>query len=249
MISGGAAGEYCYRFSAANACGTTEAEVTVFVVPEQEVDAQPDVEVQLCAPVTFDTCLTATVTGLPGSCISWADLSGNVLGTGAELCVTPPVGTSYYIASAPGLGCIGADTVTIVVDTLPPPPPAALPDTLKLCIGQDTVIDLSSYGYPYTWSDCDGQVIPVSGDSLIISGGDSRRVLLPLQRGQRLRHYGSGGNRIRCTGAGSRCTAGCGGSALRAGNVRHLPDGYGNGPSGQLHLVGGPGRQRAGHGR
>ena len=170
-ISGGAAGEYCYRFSAGNACGTTEAEVTVFVVPEQEVDAQPDVEVQLCAPVTFDTCLTAAVSGLPGSCISWADLSGNVLGTGAELCVTPPVGTSYYIASAPGLGCIGADTVTIVVDTLAPPPPVALPDTLKLCVGQDTVIDLSGYGYPYTWTDCDGQVIPALGDSLVISGG------------------------------------------------------------------------------
>ena len=105
VISGGAAGEYCYRFSASNACGTTEAEVTVFVVPEQDVDAQPDVEVQLCAPVTFDTCLTATVSGLPGSCISWSDLGGNVLGTGNELCVTPPVGDKllYCERAGPGL--------------------------------------------------------------------------------------------------------------------------------------------------
>jgi hypothetical protein len=148
--------------------------VIVYVVPAQTVDAQPDLEIELCAPVATDTCLTATVTGLPGDCIEWTDFDGNVLGTGNELCVTPPEGTSYYIAGVPGLGCITSDTVTIVVETLPPPPPVALPDTLKLCVGDEAVIDLSGYGFPYTWSACGGAEIPVANDEIIISAGADR---------------------------------------------------------------------------
>ncbi|KGE88983.1 gliding motility-associated C-terminal domain-containing protein [Phaeodactylibacter xiamenensis] len=170
IILGDQAGEFCYEFGASNACGMTSAEVIVYVVPEQTVDAQPDLEIELCAPVATDTCLTATVTALPGDCIEWTDFDGNVLGTGNELCVTPPEGTSYYIAGVPGLGCITSDTVTIVVETLPPPPPVALPDTLKLCVGDEAVIDLSGYGFPYTWSACGGAEIPVANDEIIILG-------------------------------------------------------------------------------
>ena len=170
VISGDVLGETCYQFSATNECGTVEEEVTVYVVPEQEVDAQPNDTIRLCVPAP-DTCLTATVTGLPNDCIEWTDLSGNLLGTGGEFCVSPPEGMSQYIADVPGLDCVSADTVTIIVETLPPPPPD-LPDTMTICINQDTVLDLSSYSHPYTWSDCDGQVITVNNDEIVISGTD-----------------------------------------------------------------------------
>ncbi|NRA49947.1 MAG: hypothetical protein HRU12_12505, partial [Phaeodactylibacter sp.] len=161
-------GETCYRFSATNSCGTAEEEVIVFVAPEQQVDAQPNDTIQMCEPA-MDTCLTATVIGLPAECIEWTDLAGNVLGVGEELCVTPPLGFSQYIASIPGLDCISSDTVSIMVGTLSPPPPD-FPDTLTICLNQDTVLDLSSYNHPYTWSDCDGNILAESGDEIQISG-------------------------------------------------------------------------------
>ncbi|MEQ8702424.1 MAG: gliding motility-associated C-terminal domain-containing protein, partial [Phaeodactylibacter sp.] len=104
-----------------------------------------------------------------GDCIEWADLDGNVLGTGNELCVMPPVGVSQYIAGVPGLDCITSDTVTVMVDTVPPVLPPNIPDTVLLCLNDMTTVEVGDYDYPFIWQDENGDTVAVNED-LVLTG-------------------------------------------------------------------------------
>jgi gliding motility-associated-like protein len=169
IILGEQPGEFCYEFSAVNACGSTSDTVIVYVVPEQRIDAQPDTVITACAPVDMEICLTATGVGFPEDCIEWTDLDGNVLGTGSELCVMPPVGVSQYIATAPMLDCVSPDTVTVQVDTELPPDLPGLPDTLKLCIGDTDTLSIQDYDQPFVWTDENGNTVSANGP-LVVTG-------------------------------------------------------------------------------
>ncbi|MCR9102943.1 MAG: hypothetical protein NXI25_23525, partial [bacterium] len=172
QISGSGPGEQCYIFSASNSCGTVEKQITVYVIDAPEIDAQPDTTIQLCAPITDSLTLAATATGFAQSTIAWFNEAGDMLGTGGTLGVLPTAGTAHYIASISAACGTATDTVTIVVDDFVPPLPPGLPDTLKICVGNDIIIDLSTYGYPYVWSDCEGQEIPVNNNTIEISGNE-----------------------------------------------------------------------------
>ena len=73
------------------------------------MDAQPDTTVILCTPE--EVCFTADAGGLP---VIWLGSAGDTLGFGAQLCVTPPVGTSQYTATAEGQ-CVLPDVVNVEV--------------------------------------------------------------------------------------------------------------------------------------
>jgi hypothetical protein len=111
-----AAGTQLYIVMAMNACGMVSDTLVVEVFEDGKLAIMPE-DLQLCEPVD-EVCLTVDFAA--PECLVWTDLQGNELGTGAELCIVPPVGVSQYIVSVPGLACIESDTATITVDTLPP---------------------------------------------------------------------------------------------------------------------------------
>jgi gliding motility-associated-like protein len=144
-----------YIFMSMNACGMVSDTITAQVFEEETLTIIPDSTIMLCSPA--DTvCLTVNFSA--PECIVWTDINGNELGTGAELCVLPPLGTSQYIASVPGLDCITADTATIIVsDDMPPP---MLPDTLlKVCVGDTIKYETPDYPFSYQWKDINGNVL------------------------------------------------------------------------------------------
>jgi len=70
--------------------------------------------VVLCAPE--EVCFAASSPGIPASEIIWLDNTGAQVGSGAELCVTPPAGSSFYVATADA-DCVQPDTVFVEVQT------------------------------------------------------------------------------------------------------------------------------------
>ena len=86
---------------------------TIVVLDNIQVDAQPDTTVILCTPE--EVCFTADAGGLP---VIWLGSAGDTLGFGAQLCVTPPVGTSQYTATAEGQ-CVLPDVVNVEVAPTP----------------------------------------------------------------------------------------------------------------------------------
>ena len=109
-VSPSAAGSYTYVATGSNVCHTASDSVTIVVLDNIQVDAQPDTTVILCAPE--EVCFTADAGGLP---IIWLGSAGDTLGFGAQLCVTPPVGTSQYTATAEGQ-CVLPDVVNVEVN-------------------------------------------------------------------------------------------------------------------------------------
>lgn len=101
-------------------------------------------------------------------CIEWIDLNGNFLGIGGEFCVIFGVGLSQYIVSVLGLVCVIFDMIIVIVDSLLMVFFVLL-DILILCIGQDIVFDVSSYGFFYVWFFCDGQVIQENSNEIEIN--------------------------------------------------------------------------------
>jgi hypothetical protein len=147
------AGTQLYIAMAMNACGMVSDTLVVEVFEDGKLAIMPE-DLQLCEPVD-EVCLTVDFAA--PECLVWTDLQGNELGTGAELCIVPPVGVSQYIVSVPGLACIESDTATITVDTLPTP--IVIDTTLKVCVGEQIEYDLTDYPDSYQWKDADGNVI------------------------------------------------------------------------------------------
>jgi hypothetical protein len=143
----------CTSLMAMNACGMVSDTLVVEVFEDGKLAIMPE-DLQLCEPVD-EVCLTVDFAA--PECLVWTDLQGNELGTGAELCIVPPVGVSQYIVSVPGLACIESDTATITVDTLPTP--IVIDTTLKVCVGEQIEYDLTDYPDSYQWKDADGNVI------------------------------------------------------------------------------------------
>ena len=151
-----------YIFFSENACGAVTDTLFVQVFDQGQLEIIPDTIIQLCAPV--DTvCLNVDFEA--PECLVWTDIQGNEIGTGSELCVVPPVGTSQYIVSVPGLACIESDTATIIVDTIPPPPPIDGGGVINVCIGDTAKYIINDYPYSFEWLDEDGNVLDL-GDTL-----------------------------------------------------------------------------------
>jgi gliding motility-associated-like protein len=158
VVSQDSAGSYIYVATATGLCNEVSDSVTVTVIDSLQIDARPDSTILLCAPVQEEVCLSATADGMEDDLV-WVDADGNILDTGAELCVLPPIGESLYIATLPDHNCAVADTVRILVDTIPPPPPI-FADSTKVCLGDTAVVDVEEgYIYPFVWLDEDGAVI------------------------------------------------------------------------------------------
>jgi gliding motility-associated-like protein len=145
-------GFYTYVASARNECHMAIDSVTILVVDSLQIEAEPDTTVLICAPVQDEVCFSATALGLEDG-IVWVNPSGDTLGTGATLCDIPAIGESLYIATLPSFGCSVADTVRVLVDTVPPPAPI-FTDSIKICLGDTARISVEDgYLYPFTWSD------------------------------------------------------------------------------------------------
>ncbi len=82
----------------------------------------------------------------------WTDGSGNEIGTGAQITVTPQEGGATFIASIPGLDCIQGDTVTLILETNP----------IELSISPDTAFICESEQLILT-----AQVMPDNGQTTI----------------------------------------------------------------------------------
>ncbi|MCB0570805.1 MAG: gliding motility-associated C-terminal domain-containing protein, partial [Phaeodactylibacter sp.] len=168
-VSPASAGTYTYTAVADNGCSTASAEAEVIVIADStKLEITPDVT--YWCEIPEEVCLTAE--GAAPECIMWSDLAGNVLGMGAELCVTPPFGVSQYVAFVPGLACVEGDTATIVVDTIPPVLPV-LPDPAKICLGDTLKLDVSDVIGSYTWQDSLGTIL----------ASDTSLYLVPLDTG------------------------------------------------------------------
>ena len=167
VVSQDTAGTYTYVVTAIGLCNEVSDSVTVTVIDSLQIDAQPDSTILLCAPVQEEVCLSATADGLESE-IVWVDAIGNALDTGAELCVLPPIGESLYIATLPDHNCAVADTVRVLVDTIPPPPPI-FADSTKICLGDTAVVDVDEdYSYPFVWIDENGLVIAENEDLAVV---------------------------------------------------------------------------------
>jgi gliding motility-associated-like protein len=159
-----------YIFMSMSSCGMLSDTLDVLVFEDEQLVIQPDSTITLCAPA--DTVCLSVSFAAP-ECIVWTDLEGNELGTGEELCVVPPLGTSQYIARVPGLDCIVSDTATIIVDSIPLPP---LPDTtLKVCVGDTIKYDIGEYPYDYQWKDINGVVIAYNEALCVEADGMGKR--------------------------------------------------------------------------
>mgnify|MGYP000937907441 CR=1 FL=1 len=83
----------------------------LLIIPDDfDVDAAGDI-----TSCNFDDIvLHATVSGNTNVTLTWKDLDGNVLGTGAQLTVNPETTTAYVIMGMDTLGCVRSDTVLVL---------------------------------------------------------------------------------------------------------------------------------------
>lgn len=112
------------------------------------------------------------VIGFVQSIIVWFNEVGDVLGIGGILGVLFIVGIIYYIVSISVVCGIVIDIVIIVVDDFVLLLFLGFLDMLKICVGNDIIIDFSIYGYFYVWLDCEGQEILVNNNMIEISGNE-----------------------------------------------------------------------------
>ena len=157
-------GEQIYIFSSINECGETFDTLSVEVFDSEALNIEPEDFIEICG--TLDTTICFSVDFVAPECLVWTDIDGNEIGTGEELCVQPPIGVSHYIVSVPGLDCIEPDTATVILDTIPPPPP--FEDlVLNVCVGDTAKYIIDDYPYDFEWLDEDGNSLPF-GDTLCI---------------------------------------------------------------------------------
>jgi gliding motility-associated-like protein len=129
----------------------------------------------ISAPDNFTKCdfaeveLVATLTGFGGVVVTWKDLTGEVIGFGLTLTVSPENTTSYVVMAMDSLGCMKADTVTI---SKPDP-------TFSVTVGNDTsycdiqTITLtvtSISGVTFEWFNASDELIG-TGDSVQVTPG------------------------------------------------------------------------------
>lgn len=118
----------------------------------------------LCASVPI-TLTTSTILGSQPYTYDW--IPGGQ--TTANITVTPPTGTTPYIATATDrYGCKGKDTITVAIVPIPTPVLVANPSVSSLCTGENITISNTTAGISpsatFTWN-FDGATI-VSGSGV-----------------------------------------------------------------------------------
>lgn len=90
-------------------CESPRTPVTVTVAPAVTANAGTDIRIRKEE--------TAVLRASGGTIFRWTDLSGNTLGNGPELTVSPEETTTYLLEAANADGCTDTDQVTVFVDT------------------------------------------------------------------------------------------------------------------------------------
>ncbi|MCO6493192.1 MAG: gliding motility-associated C-terminal domain-containing protein, partial [Phaeodactylibacter sp.] len=124
-------GMHTYTATADNGCAVASDSKTVKVLSDTtKIEITPS-DTTLCE--LSEVCFEVTDTAL-WDCIQWVDASGNIVGTGGELCVTPPgFGLYWYVAQVDStLRCVLPDTAYV----------KAVPDSLSVAVeGPDKVCE------------------------------------------------------------------------------------------------------------
>ncbi|MCB9296588.1 MAG: hypothetical protein H6559_26250 [Lewinellaceae bacterium] len=125
-------GMHTYTATADNGCAVASGSKTVKVLSDTtKIEITPADTVTLCA--IEEVCFEVTDTTL-WDCIQWVDAGGAIVGTGGELCVTPPgFGLYWYVAQVDStLRCVLPDTAYVKV----------VPDSLSVTVdGPDKVCE------------------------------------------------------------------------------------------------------------
>jgi len=117
-----------------------------------------------------EVSLTATITGNTNVVITWKDVDGNILGTGPILLVNPTNTTTYIAMAMDTLGCIKADSVTV----LKPDPTFEVtitPDDTVYCYIQTiTLVATSTVDVTFEWYNANIDLIG-TGNTIDVTPG------------------------------------------------------------------------------
>jgi hypothetical protein len=103
-------GTYVVTATGANGCWASAEVVVAQDIAPPVVDAGPDQEI---TEVNQSVTLTATIGGCDGACaITWTDMFGDVVGTGAQITVSKP-GLYTVTAVRSATGCTASDDVAV----------------------------------------------------------------------------------------------------------------------------------------
>ncbi|MBL0341104.1 MAG: gliding motility-associated C-terminal domain-containing protein [Bacteroidetes bacterium] len=156
-----------------NGCISSDS-ITITVNPQPIVSAAAN-------PTVICVGATAVLNGSGATNYNWALLTAPLIsiGTGNSLNVTPVVTTSYILTGTNGFACSGGDTITVIVNPLPPVLITAVSDTI--CDG-DTITLAATGATSYSWSIAGGgtigtgpsiQVSPTTNTTYIVTGSDA----------------------------------------------------------------------------
>lgn len=121
--------------------------VIVFTLPGPILDAGTDTLLCMGNPVQLSTPFSVYYS------YSWFD-GTDTISTISNIVVVPDTSTSYYLSVVDSSGCVGKDTVAIMVQ---PYPDASAGNDTNICKNNAVVLStFYSPGYSYSWSDGGG---------------------------------------------------------------------------------------------
>lgn len=118
------------------ACISSQSVMVVIAVPSISISASSTV---LCAPGSI------TLTASGGSTYTWSPVASLT----ASVTDSPTVTTTYTVTSDNGAGCIGTQTITVIVST--PPTLTVSASSTTICAGSSTTLTANGAS-TYTWN-------------------------------------------------------------------------------------------------